>query len=76
MEAHGDPPSLSVDCDDIIHVTDTRHNGKYHWSCSLVDPHTALPLQAGSMPNYNRYVNQTSICINLKTPQILAFEKY
>ncbi|XP_034448951.1 caspase recruitment domain-containing protein 10 isoform X2 [Hippoglossus hippoglossus] len=54
MEADGDPSSLSVACDDIIHVTDTRYNGKYHWSCSLVDPHTAMPLQAGSMPNYNR----------------------
>ncbi|XP_062263698.1 caspase recruitment domain-containing protein 10 isoform X2 [Platichthys flesus] len=54
MEAHGDPPSLSVACDDIIHVTDTRYKGKYHWSCSLVDPQTAKHLQAGSMPNYNR----------------------
>nr|XP_019960932.1 PREDICTED: caspase recruitment domain-containing protein 10 isoform X2 [Paralichthys olivaceus] len=54
IEPHGDPPSLSVSCDDIIHVTDTRHNGKYHWSCSIVDPRTAKPLQAGTMPNYNR----------------------
>ncbi|KAG7216244.1 hypothetical protein INR49_029095 [Caranx melampygus] len=54
MEPHGDPPSLGVSCDDIIHVTDTRYNGKYHWHCSLVDPLTAKPLQAGTMPNYNR----------------------
>ncbi|XP_044036653.1 caspase recruitment domain-containing protein 10 isoform X2 [Siniperca chuatsi] len=54
MEPHGDPPSLGVSCDDIIHVTDTRYNGKYHWHCSLVDPRTAKPLQAGTMPNYNR----------------------
>nr|XP_046271268.1 caspase recruitment domain-containing protein 11 isoform X2 [Scatophagus argus] len=54
MEPHGDPPSLGVSCDDIIHVTDTRYNGKYQWRCSLVDPHTAKPLQAGTMPNYNR----------------------
>lgn len=54
MEPHGDTPSLGVSCDDIIHVTDTRHNGKYHWSCSLVDRCTAKPLQAGTMPNYNR----------------------
>lgn len=57
MEPHGDPPSLGVSCDDIIHVTDTRYNGKYHWRCSLVDPLTAKPLQAGTMPNYNRYAN-------------------
>uniref|UniRef100_A0A8C6SV69 Caspase recruitment domain family member 10 n=1 Tax=Neogobius melanostomus TaxID=47308 RepID=A0A8C6SV69_9GOBI len=54
MEPHGDPPSLRVSCDDIIHVTDTRFNGKYHWRCSRVDPNTAKPLQAGTMPNYNR----------------------
>ncbi|TDH02630.1 hypothetical protein EPR50_G00154450 [Perca flavescens] len=54
MEPCGDPPSLGVSCDDIIHVTDTRYNKKYNWHCSLVDPHTAKPLQAGTMPNYNR----------------------
>ncbi|XP_061556778.1 caspase recruitment domain-containing protein 10 isoform X1 [Phycodurus eques] len=54
IEPLGDPPSLSVSCDDIIHVTDTRWNGKYHWRCSLVDTLTANPLQAGNMPNYNR----------------------
>lgn len=54
MEPHGDPPSLGVSCDDIIHVTDTRYNEKYHWRCSLVDPLTTKPLQTGTMPNYNR----------------------
>ncbi|XP_034566840.1 caspase recruitment domain-containing protein 10-like [Notolabrus celidotus] len=54
MEPHGEPPSQSVTCDDIMHVTDTRFNGKYHWSCSLVDPRTAKPVQTGTMPNYNR----------------------
>lgn len=55
MEPFGDPPSLAVSCNDIVHVTDTRCNGKYHWRCSLVDPRTAEPLQAGNMPNYNRW---------------------
>ncbi|XP_074552988.1 caspase recruitment domain-containing protein 11 [Halichoeres trimaculatus] len=54
MEPHCDPSSLSVACDDIMHVTDTRYNGKYHWRCSLVDPRTTKPLQTGTMPNYNR----------------------
>ncbi|XP_077358101.1 caspase recruitment domain-containing protein 11 isoform X2 [Festucalex cinctus] len=53
IEPLGDPPSLGVSFDDIIHVTDTRYNGKYHWRCSLVDPRTANPLQAGCMPSYN-----------------------
>lgn len=60
METHGDPPSLSVNCDDIMHVTDTRYNGKYQWCCSLVDPRTAKPLQTGTMPNYNRYKSTSS----------------
>lgn len=55
IEPHGEPPSLGVSCDDIIHVTDTRHKGKYNWRCSLVDQDTAKPLQAGTMPNYNRF---------------------
>nr|XP_040047411.1 caspase recruitment domain-containing protein 10 isoform X1 [Gasterosteus aculeatus aculeatus] len=54
MEPCGDTPSLAVSCDDIIHVTDTRYDGKYNWYSSLVDPHSAKPLQAGTMPNYNR----------------------
>ncbi|XP_026201509.1 caspase recruitment domain-containing protein 10 isoform X2 [Anabas testudineus] len=54
IEPHGDPPSLSISCDDIIHVTDTRYKGKYHWCCSLVDQSTAKPKQTGTMPNYNR----------------------
>lgn len=54
MEPHGDPPSLGVSCDDIIHVTDTRYNGRYHWRSSLVDTRTAKSLQTGTMPNYNR----------------------
>eukprot|EP00066_Takifugu_rubripes_P012733 XP_011601999.1 PREDICTED: caspase recruitment domain-containing protein 10 isoform X1 [Takifugu rubripes] len=54
IEPHSEPPSLGVSCDDIIHVTDTRHKGKYNWRCSLVDQDTAKPLQAGTMPNYNR----------------------
>lgn len=62
IEPHDEPQSLGVSCDDIIHVTDTRYNGKYHWRCSVVDQHTAKPLQTGTMPNYNRFAQQ--ICKN------------
>lgn len=61
IEPHDEPQSLGVACDDIIHVTDTRYNGKYHWRCSVVDQHTAKPLQTGTMPNYNRFAQ---ICKN------------
>ena len=50
----GGAPFLGVRCDDIMHVTDTRYMGKYQWRCRLLDRCTAQPLQAGTMPNYNR----------------------
>lgn len=53
---HSDPPCLRVCCDDVLHVTDTRYNGKYQWRCVRVDKHTGAPLQAGAVPNYNRYI--------------------
>ncbi|KAM8824125.1 caspase recruitment domain-containing protein 10 isoform 1-T1 [Synchiropus picturatus] len=54
LEPLGEPPSLAVSCDDIVHVTDTRYKGKYQWRCSLVDKRSAAAMQAGTMPNYNR----------------------
>ncbi|KAM3864409.1 caspase recruitment domain-containing protein 10 [Diretmus argenteus] len=65
MDPHGEPPCLGVCCEDIIHVTDTRYNGKYQWRCSLVDPCTAKPLQVGAMPNYNRA--QQLLLVRLRT---------
>uniref|UniRef100_A0A4W5JCY7 Caspase recruitment domain family member 10 n=1 Tax=Hucho hucho TaxID=62062 RepID=A0A4W5JCY7_9TELE len=62
---HSDLPCLGVRCDDIIHVTDTRYNGKYQWRCTLVNPLTAKPLQAGVMPNYNRA--QQLLLVRLRT---------
>ena len=59
LGSHGDSPCLRVHCDDIIHVTDTRYNGRYQWRCSLVETRTGKALQAGAMPNYNRYSRPT-----------------
>ncbi|KAJ8251617.1 hypothetical protein GJAV_G00223270 [Gymnothorax javanicus] len=60
-----DPPCLGVCCDDILHVTDTVYNGKYQWRCAKVDLHTAKPLQAGVVPNYNRA--QQLLLVRLRT---------
>ncbi|XP_036798342.1 caspase recruitment domain-containing protein 10 [Oncorhynchus mykiss] len=65
LDPHSDMPCLGVRCDDIIHVTDTRYNGKYQWRCTLVNPRTAKPLQAGVMPNYNRA--QQLLLVRLRT---------
>ncbi|XP_042575343.1 caspase recruitment domain-containing protein 11 [Cyprinus carpio] len=62
---HSDPPCLRVCCDDVLHVTDTRYNGKYQWRCVRVDKHTGAPLQAGAVPNYNRA--QQLLLVRLRT---------
>ncbi|XP_036408233.1 caspase recruitment domain-containing protein 10 [Megalops cyprinoides] len=65
LDPNGDPPSLGVHCDDILHVMDTVHNGKYQWRCARVEPQTAKHLQAGVMPNYNRA--QQLLLVRLRT---------
>ncbi|XP_051745040.1 caspase recruitment domain-containing protein 10 isoform X2 [Ctenopharyngodon idella] len=65
LSHHGDPPCLKVCCDDVLHVTDTRYNGKYQWRCFRVDKHTGAPLQAGAVPNYNRA--QQLLLVRLRT---------
>ncbi|XP_036420892.1 caspase recruitment domain-containing protein 10 isoform X2 [Colossoma macropomum] len=62
---YGDPPCLRVSCNDILHVTDTRYNGKYQWRCTRVDTHSAKPLQPGAVPNYNRA--QQLMLVKLRT---------
>ncbi|XP_012991468.3 caspase recruitment domain-containing protein 10 [Esox lucius] len=65
LDLHSDLPCLGVRCDDIVHVTDTRYNGKYQWHCTLVNPDTAKPLRQGAMPNYNRA--QQLLLVRLRT---------
>ncbi|KAG1966976.1 caspase recruitment domain-containing protein 11 isoform X1 [Pimephales promelas] len=68
LSSHGDPPCLRARCDDVLHVTDTRYNGKYQWRCVCVDKHTGAPLQAGAVPNYNRA--QQLLLVRLRTMAI------
>ncbi|XP_050959536.1 caspase recruitment domain-containing protein 10 isoform X1 [Labeo rohita] len=65
LRHHGDPPCLRICCDDVLHVTDTRYNGKYQWRCVRVDKNTGAPLQAGAVPNYNRA--QQLLLVRLRT---------
>ncbi|RXN08344.1 caspase recruitment domain-containing 11-like protein [Labeo rohita] len=67
LRHHGDPPCLRICCDDVLHVTDTRYNGKYQWRCVRVDKNTGAPLQAGAVPNYNRAQQLLLFC--KKTPE-------
>nr|XP_028562584.1 LOW QUALITY PROTEIN: caspase recruitment domain-containing protein 11 [Podarcis muralis] len=46
--------SLSVKCDEILHVLDTMYYGKCEWLCARVDPFTDKDLESGTIPNYSR----------------------
>ncbi|XP_054851246.1 caspase recruitment domain-containing protein 11 [Eublepharis macularius] len=46
--------SLSVKCDEILHVLDTMHQGKCEWLCARVDPFTDRDLETGTIPNFSR----------------------
>uniref|UniRef100_A0A8B9DYT4 Caspase recruitment domain-containing protein 11 n=1 Tax=Anser cygnoides TaxID=8845 RepID=A0A8B9DYT4_ANSCY len=46
--------SLSVKCDEIVHILDTMYQGKYEWLCARVDPFTDRDLETGTIPSYSR----------------------
>lgn len=49
-----DSCSLSVRCDEVLHVLDTRYQGKCEWLCARVDPYTNKDLEKGTIPSYSR----------------------
>ncbi|XP_053531167.1 caspase recruitment domain-containing protein 11 isoform X2 [Ictalurus punctatus] len=49
-----DSCSLSVRCDEVLHVLDTRYQGKCEWLCARVDPYTDKDLEKGTIPSYSR----------------------
>ncbi|KAL4648003.1 caspase recruitment domain-containing protein 14 isoform X1 [Arapaima gigas] len=46
--------ALAVKCNDILHVTDTRHGAKGLWKASHVHPCNLKDLKSGMVPNYHR----------------------
>ncbi|XP_060799052.1 caspase recruitment domain-containing protein 11 [Neoarius graeffei] len=49
-----DSCSLSVRCDEVLHVLDTRYQGKCEWLCARVDSYTDKDLEKGTIPSYSR----------------------
>uniref|UniRef100_A0A671Q091 Caspase recruitment domain family, member 14 n=1 Tax=Sinocyclocheilus anshuiensis TaxID=1608454 RepID=A0A671Q091_9TELE len=47
--------TLSVKCNDIVHVTDTHHSIDGSWWASHVHPCHLEDLKSGTLPNYYRY---------------------
>ncbi|XP_072532467.1 caspase recruitment domain-containing protein 11 [Salminus brasiliensis] len=49
-----DSCSLTVRCDEVLHVLDTRYQGKYEWLCARVDTFTDKDMEKGTIPSYSR----------------------
>lgn len=47
--------SLSVKCDEIVHIRDTMYQGRCEWLCARVDPFTDRDLEMGTIPSYSRW---------------------
>ncbi|XP_007525123.2 caspase recruitment domain-containing protein 11 [Erinaceus europaeus] len=49
-----DACSLSLRCDDVVHVRDTMYQERHEWLCARVDPFTDHDLDLGTIPSYSR----------------------
>ncbi|XP_053193734.1 caspase recruitment domain-containing protein 11 [Scomber japonicus] len=55
ISGQSDSCSLSVRCDEVVHVLDTRHQGRCEWLCARVDPYTGLDQgDSGTIPSNSR----------------------
>ncbi|GAA6226018.1 caspase recruitment domain-containing protein 11 [Lates japonicus] len=55
ISGQSDSCSLSVHCDEVVHVLDTRHQGRCEWLCARVDPYTGSDLgESGTIPSNSR----------------------
>ncbi|XP_028456431.1 caspase recruitment domain-containing protein 11 [Perca flavescens] len=55
ISAQSDSCSLSVRCDEVVHVLDTRHQGRCEWLCARVDPYNGSDLaERGTIPSNSR----------------------
>nr|XP_046271555.1 caspase recruitment domain-containing protein 11 [Scatophagus argus] len=55
ISSQSDSCSLSIRCDEVVHVLDTRHQGRCEWLCARVDPYTGSDLaDRGTVPSNSR----------------------
>uniref|UniRef100_A0A674DNC2 Caspase recruitment domain family member 11 n=1 Tax=Salmo trutta TaxID=8032 RepID=A0A674DNC2_SALTR len=55
ISGQSDTCSLSLLCDEVVHVLDTMHQGKWEWLCSRVEPYSGTDLpEKGTIPSYSR----------------------
>ncbi|XP_017658258.1 caspase recruitment domain-containing protein 11 [Nannospalax galili] len=49
-----DACTMSLRCDDVVHVRDTMYQDRHEWLCARVDPFTDQDLEMGTIPSYSR----------------------
>ncbi|XP_059204202.1 caspase recruitment domain-containing protein 11 [Centropristis striata] len=55
ISGQSDSCSLSVHCDEVVHVLNTRHQGGCEWLCARIDPYSGTDLaERGTMPSNSR----------------------
>ncbi|KAJ8344906.1 hypothetical protein SKAU_G00290990 [Synaphobranchus kaupii] len=54
VSGQSDNCSLCIRCDEVVHVLDTRHQGKCEWLCARVDGFTSKDLEKGTIPSFSR----------------------
>ncbi|XP_062886872.1 caspase recruitment domain-containing protein 14 isoform X1 [Mobula hypostoma] len=64
-----------VQCNDILHVTDTMYRGSSEWKTFRVHPHTMIDMDGGSVPNYYRAQQLLIGTIQNMTRQIPLLKK-
>lgn len=56
ISSQSDNCSLAVCCDEVVHVLDTRHQGRCDWLCARVNAFTGSDMEErGTIPSYSRY---------------------
>lgn len=56
ISSQSDNCTLTVGCDEVVHVLDTKYQGRCDWLCARVDPFTGTDLpERGTIPSYSRY---------------------
>lgn len=62
ISSQSDTCSLTVRCDEVVHVLDTRPQGRCEWLCTRVDPYTGADLaDRGTIPSNTRYGKSTDV---------------
>uniref|UniRef100_A0A674DMX9 Caspase recruitment domain family member 11 n=1 Tax=Salmo trutta TaxID=8032 RepID=A0A674DMX9_SALTR len=64
ISGQSDTCSLSLLCDEVVHVLDTMHQGKWEWLCSRVEPYSGTDLpEKGTIPSYSRDFIYICVCV-------------